>query len=179
MAVLRIHTVPGDEQLLRRRCAEVTEFGDGLKQLAADMLETLPVAKGIGLAAPQVGHSVRMVLIDISRSKDEDDPPEYVPPPPFFLVNPRIVSGDGTASLAEGCLSVPGIRVEVPRQGRIVVEALDLDGRPLTIEAKDLLAIVIQHEMDHLEGRLIVDWSALGCKTWREEDMPADRQVLD
>src|SRR6476619_5438580 len=116
MAVLRIHTVPGDEEFLRRRCADVTEFGGALARIAADMLETLPVAKGIGLAAPQVGHSIRMVLIDISRSKDDDDPPDYVPPPPFFLVNPRIVSGEGTASLAEGCLSVPGIRVEVPRQ---------------------------------------------------------------
>lgn len=180
MSVLRVHTVPGDEALLRRRAAEVTDFGAELKQLAADMMETLPVAKGIGLAAPQVGASVRMVLIDIS-----DDPAEPLPegrtpaPPPFFLVNPRIVAGEGNAMMAEGCLSVPGIRVEVPRHGHVLVEAQNLDGKVLKVDAGGLLAIVIQHELDHLDGRLIADYAAQGCKSYREEDVPEDRQVLD
>ena len=81
--------------------------------------------------------------------------------------------------MAEGCLSVPGIRVEVPRKAHLVVEAMDLAGRPLTIEARDLLAIVIQHEMDHLEGRLIADWANEGCKSWRDGETPENRQVLD
>ena len=178
MAVLRVHTVPGDEALLRRRAAEVTDFGAALKQLAADMQETLPVAKGIGLAAPQVGASVRMVLIDLH---DDEPPPEGQPaaPPPFFLVNPRIVAADGNAVMAEGCLSVPGIRVEVPRHARVLVEAQNLDGKAMKVEAGGLLAIVIQHEMDHLDGKLIADYAAQGCKSYREEDVPEDRQVLD
>ncbi|HVO29930.1 MAG TPA: peptide deformylase, partial [bacterium] len=90
-----------------------------------------------------------------------------------------ILSGTGTAGLAEGCLSVPGIRVEIPRMGEIDVEAQDLDGKPRRFVATELMAIVIQHEMDHLDGRLIVDWAAKGCPMYREEDMPKDTPVLD
>lgn len=153
MAVLRIHTIPGDEELLRRRAAEVKEFGAELRKIADDMLETLPVAQGIGLAAPQVGHSIRMVLIDISHTGTKEKPA----PPPFFLVNPVILEGEGTASLAEGCLSVPGVRVEVPRKAKIRVEAQDLAGKQLAFEAGGILSIVIQHELDHLDGKLYLD----------------------
>ena len=193
MAVLRVHTVPGDETLLRQKAKTVTEFVPALRKIADDMLETLPVAQGIGLAAPQVGHSLQMVLIDISGGEPnvalpwEPTPPpltaegdeEMRAPPAFFLVNPRIVSGRGTASLAEGCLSVPGVRVEVPRKAQIDVEAHTLEGEKVRFSAEDLLAIVIQHEIDHLEGRLIVDWAAQGCKSWREDEVPADRERLD
>ena len=193
MAVLRVHTIPGDEALLRRVAEPVTAFGDSLRSLAADMLDTLPVAKGIGLAAPQVGHSIRMVLVDLSGGAPnaplpwEADPEEEAPggtdgivsPPPFFLCNPRILRGEGTAGLAEGCLSAPGIRVEVPRMALIEVEAQTLEGETVRFVAEDLLAIVIQHEMDHLEGRLIVDWAAEGCKSWREDEVPEDRELLD
>ena len=191
MAVLRIHTIPNDDAFLRRKAETVTSFGPELQKIAHDMTETLPVAKGIGLAAPQVGHSIRMVLIDISGGAPNsplpwDGPPpadlpeeEMVSPPPFFLVNPRIVRGEGTAGLAEGCLSVPGIRVEIPRMGAIEVEAQTLTGKDVRFPADDLLAIVIQHEMDHLDGKLIVDWAAEGCKAWREDEVPADREILD
>ena len=191
MAVLRVHTIPGDDAFLRQKAKEVTSFGKDLQKIAADMTETLPVAKGIGLAAPQVGHSIRMVLIDISGGEAnapmpwEGDRPADVPeeeitaPPPFFLVNPRILKGSGTAGLAEGCLSVPGIRVEIPRMGIIEVEAQTLEGKKVRFVADDLLAIVIQHEMDHLDGKLIVDWAAQGCKSWREDEVPADREILD
>lgn len=191
MAVLRIHTIPGDEAFLRRVCRPVTEYGPELRQIAEDMLETLPVAKGIGLAAPQVGHSICMVLIDLSggepnaplpwegRRPQGLDEEARRAPPPFFLVNPRIVRGDGSAGLAEGCLSVPGLRVEVPRKAEIDVEAQTLEGRTVRFTADDLLAIVIQHEMDHLEGRLIVDWAARGCQAWREGEVPEDRETLD
>lgn len=175
MAVLRIHTVPGDEAFLRTTCTPVTQFGPELKTLAADMLETLPTLGGIGLAAPQVGHGVRMVLVDLSDAGDEENPG----PAPFFLVNPVIKAGDGEACLAEGCLSVPGMRVEVPRKARIDVVAQDLDGKPLAFEATDLLAIVIQHELDHLDGRLIVDYAKMGYPTFREDEVPAGRQILD
>ncbi len=193
MAVLRIHTIPGDEELLRKRCAEVKEFGRDLKAIAADMLETLPVAQGIGLAAPQVGHSIRMVLIDISHGGTPEKPaprlfPGASPPDPhlaasgeaaFFLVNPVIVSGEGSAMLAEGCLSVPGVRVEVPRKANIKVEAQDLDGKKLAFDATGLLSIVVQHELDHLEGKLIPDYIALGCKSWRDGEQPEGREILD
>lgn len=193
MAVLRIHTIPGDEAFLRQKAIPVTSFGAELRAIAADMTETLPVAKGIGLAAPQVGHSIRMVLIDISAGGKhansplpwEGAPPvdlpedEIVAPPPFFLVNPRILRGEGTAGLAEGCLSAPGIRVEIPRMGEIEVEAQTLEGKAVRFAAEDLLAIVIQHELDHIDGRLIVDWAAEGCKSWREDEVPADREILD
>lgn len=191
MAVLRIHTIPDDDAFLRRKAADVTVFGPELQKIADDMTETLPVAKGIGLAAPQVGHSIRLVLIDISGGQPnaplpwEGDPPaglpedELIAPPPFFLVNPRILRGEGTAGLAEGCLSVPGIRVEIPRMGVVEVEAQTLDGTKVHFAADDLLAIVIQHELDHLDGKLIVDWAAEGCKAWREDEVPADRETLD
>lgn len=190
MAVLRIHTIPDDDAFLRQKAKDVTSFGAELRKIADDMTETLPVAKGIGLAAPQVGHSIRLVLIDISGGAPniplpwdgaaselaEDEMPS---PPPFFLVNPRILKGEGTAGLAEGCLSAPGIRVEIPRMGVIEVEAQTLEGKTVRFAAEDLLAIVIQHEMDHLDGKLIVDWAAEGCKSWREDEVPADREILD
>lgn len=190
MAVLRVHTIPGDEALLRRKADTVETFDAALKQIAADMTETLPVAKGIGLAAPQVGHSIRMVLIDISGGQPNAPLPwegqpaglaedELVAPPPFFLVNPVILQREGTTGLAEGCLSVPGIRVEIPRSAEIEVVAQTIDGETVRFVADDLLAIVIQHEMDHLEGKLIVDWAAQGCKAWREDEVPADREILD
>lgn len=193
MAVLRIHTIPGDDAFLRQKAKDVTSFGPDLQKIAADMTETLPIARGIGLAAPQVGHSIRMVLIDISAGGESANsplpwlspPPEDLPedemvaPPPFFLVNPRILKGEGTAGLAEGCLSAPGIRVEVPRMAVIEVDAQTLDGTKVRFVADDLLAIVIQHEMDHLDGKLIVDWAAEGCKSWREDEVPADREILD
>lgn len=191
MAVLRIHTIPNDDAFLRQKAAAVTSFGPQLQKIADDMTETLPIAKGIGLAAPQVGHSIRMVLIDISGGEPNsplpwDGPPpadlpeeEMIAPPPFFLVNPRILRGEGTAGLAEGCLSAPGIRVEIPRMAAIEVEAQTLTGENVRFPAEDLLAIVIQHELDHLEGKLIVDWAAEGCKAWREDEVPADREILD
>ena len=86
MAVLRIHTIPNDDEFLRRRCAEVTEFGPALRQIAADMLETLPTLGGIGLAAPQVGHSIRMVLVDLSDSGDPEDEHKQKPLPEQGLV---------------------------------------------------------------------------------------------
>lgn len=175
MAVLRIHTVPNDDAFLRQISKPVVEFGPELRQIAADMLETLPTLGGIGLAAPQVGHSIRMVLIDISGAGDEEHPA----PAPFFLCNPRFLGGKGTASLAEGCLSVPGLRVEVPRIATLDVEAETLDGKTIRFQASELLAIVIQHESDHLDGRLIVDWAAEGCKSYSEDEVPEDVEVLD
>ena len=167
--------MPGDDAFLRQIAKPVTEFGPELKQIADDMLETLPTLGGIGLAAPQVGHSIAMVLIDISHTGDLEHPA----PAPFFLCNPKILGGKGTASLAEGCLSVPGLRVEVPRIATIDVEAQTIEGKTVRFQASELLAIVIQHENDHLEGRLIVDWAAQGCKSFNEDEVPEDLEVLD
>src|SRR5579859_2022949 len=166
MGVLRIHTVPGDEAFLRQRAGEVTEFGEKLQAIARDMTETLPMAGGIGLAAPQVGHSIRLVLIDVSQVERKPEEPEM--PPPFFLVNPVIVQAVGEAMMAEGCLSVPGVRVEIPRKSSLRVQARGLDGSHLELSCEGLPAIVVQHELDHLDGRLIVDWAAQGCRSYRE-----------
>jgi peptide deformylase len=175
MAVLRVHTLPDDDAFLRRIAMPVEAFDEKLKAIAADMLETLPTLGGVGLAAPQVGHSIRVVLIDVSHSGTEEKPA----PPPFFLVNPRIISGVGRASLKEGCLSVPGQRVEIPRLSELDVEAWTLEGRRIRFFATELMAIVIQHENDHLNGKLIVDWAAAGCPSYREDELPADAEVLD
>ncbi len=173
MAILRIHTIPGDEAFLRRVAEPVTDFGPALQRLAADMSETLPTLGGIGLAAPQVGVSTRLVRIDLHDPEDPDSPT------PFFLANPRIVAAEGSASLAEGCLSAPGVRVEVPRSAKIEVDAQDLGGAAVRLSAEGLMAIVIQHELDHLDGRLVVDWIAKGCPWWKEGEEPAEKGTLE
>ena len=133
---------------LRTRAAAVTRFDAGLGQLIDDMLDTMYRAPGIGLAATQVDVHQRVIVIDISKEHDE----------PLVLVNPEILSREGEASTEEGCLSVPGIFDEVKRSAKIRLRWQDRSGSAFERDFDDILAVCIQHEMDHLEGKLFVDY---------------------
>jgi peptide deformylase len=146
MAKLPILEFP--DPRLRTKAAPVTVFDAALKQLAADMLETMYEAPGIGLAATQVNVHRQLLVLDVSEEKNE----------PMTLVNPKITAKEGTQIYQEGCLSVPGIFADVERADRIHVEAQDADGNALSLDADGLLAVCIQHEMDHLAGKLFVDY---------------------
>ena len=146
MAKLEILEFP--DPRLRTRATEVTVFDTDLKQLAADMLETMYAAPGIGLAATQVNVHKRLLVLDVSETQND----------PRVLVNPQILEADGHQVYQEGCLSVPGIYADVERANRIRVRAQDMDGTPFEIETDGLLAVCIQHEMDHLVGKLFVDY---------------------
>ena len=133
---------------LRRRAEAVSVVDDEVRRLIDDMLETMYDAPGIGLSAPQVNVPKRVVTIDVSQDRSR----------PVCLVNPEICAADGETETEEGCLSVPGIYEIVKRPERVRVSALDRDGSPREIEAEGLLAVCIQHEIDHLDGRLFVDY---------------------
>jgi peptide deformylase len=133
---------------LRTRAEPVTRFDAALGALIDDMLETMYAAPGIGLAATQVDVHKRLIVIDISEEHNE----------PLVLINPEILAREGEAQTEEGCLSVPGIFDEVKRAARVRVRAQDRNGETFERDYEDVLAVCIQHEMDHLEGRLFVDY---------------------
>ena len=133
---------------LRTKAVPVVTVDDAVRRLIEDMLETMYGAPGIGLAATQVDVHQRILVLDISESKDD----------PRSFINPEILERWGTVSTDEGCLSVPGVNEAVERAEKIRVRALDRDGKSFEFEAEGLLAICIQHEMDHLEGKLFVDY---------------------
>lgn len=159
---LEILTYPNP--LLREVSEPVTKFDESLKTLAADMLETMYDANGIGLAAIQVGKPIQMLVIDISPrdpedSNDEDGRTELEKKfkQPLILINPEIINGVGKTTYDEGCLSVPSFFESVERFEKIEVKAQDVDGKEIRIVTDGLLAICIQHEMDHLKGTLFID----------------------
>ena len=133
---------------LRRRAEAVRDVDDDVRRLIDDMLETMYDAPGIGLSAPQVNVAKRVITIDMSEDRNA----------PLCLVNPEIRTVSGETETEEGCLSVPGVYELVTRPERVRVSALDRDGRSREIEAEGLLAVCIQHEIDHLDGRLFVDY---------------------
>ena len=139
------------DPVLRKRAAPVAEIAEAERQLAEQMLMTLAdTGNGIGLAATQVGVLKRLIIVDIG----EDDDAEYEP---LVLFNPEILSSDGEAVIEEGCLSIPDVTADVKRPERIVVEGIDVQNQPVHIEADGLLARVLQHETDHLNGILFID----------------------
>jgi len=146
MAKLEILHFPDDR--LRNVATPVSEVDDNIRQLVDDMLETMYEAPGIGLAATQVNVHKRVIVIDVSLEKDQ----------PLCLINPEILAKDGIEQHEEGCLSVPGIYETVERADHIKVKALDREGQPFELETGDLLAVCIQHEIDHLDGKLFVDY---------------------
>jgi len=147
MAVRPIRIYP--DPVLRVKCPAVERFDDELRGLAADMVETMHDAPGVGLAASQVGVELRLAVVDLSVGKD----PEQL----LVLVNPEVVEEDGEATEVEGCLSLPEITDKVDRPYRIRLRAQDLAGDPFELEAEDWQARAIQHEIDHLDGVLFVD----------------------
>ena len=151
MALLQVHEFP--DPILQQHAMPVTIFDDKLRQLAADMLETMYEERGIGLAANQVAVLKQIVVVDVMAGDEDHGQRE-----PQVLVNPKIVAASGETAIEEGCLSVPEFRAEVPRAEKIKVEYQDLEGQPQTLEADGLLAICLQHEFDHLRGRLFIDY---------------------
>ena len=137
------------ERPLHAPAAPVTRFDAGLQRLIDDMIETMYAAPGIGLAAPQVGVPLRVFVVDLSVGRDRAQL--------ITLVNPEFVQREGTQLEEEGCLSVPGFNATVLRPSRVVVQGLDREENPQTLEGTGLLARAFQHEMDHLDGRLFVD----------------------
>jgi len=142
MALLEILT--NQNPVLRKISRPVAKVTKEIRELAANMEETLMAAPGIGLAAPQVGELLRVIVADIGEGL-------------HVLINPKIIKKSGTQTFVEGCLSLPGIEGPVERANKVTVKALDLKGRTVEVEAEGLLATVFQHEIDHLDGKLFVD----------------------
>ncbi len=147
MAIKKIFTYP--EPVLRQEARPITVFDEALKQLAADMGETMYDAPGVGLAANQIGVLKQIVVVDISKDEEKK---EFI-----ALVNPVISKGEGCVAGEEGCLSVLEYEAKVERFQKIHVEAQDLDGKPISFDAEDRFARIIQHEVDHLRGTLFID----------------------
>ena len=146
MALLPILHYP--DPRLHTRASPVAVVDESIRQLVSDLEETMRAAEGIGLAATQVNVHKRVIVLDVSEDQQHLQ----------VFINPRLISSDGQVEREEGCLSVPGIYDRVTRADRVVVEALDRDGKPFTIQAEGLLATCIQHEMDHLEGKVFVEY---------------------
>lgn len=149
-----------DAPILRQETTALTEVTDAHRRLIDDMFETMHLARGIGLAATQVGRLERICVIDIDKVQ-------------YALVNPEIVESDGEQTGEEGCLSIPEIFGDVTRAKHVVVRALDRNGKPIEVDANDLLARCLQHEIDHLHGRLFIDYFSLlkrqaAMKKWRK-----------
>jgi peptide deformylase len=146
VSILTILEFP--DKRLRTVAAEVSIVDANIKTLVDDMLETMYAAKGVGLAATQVNVHKRVIVMDTSEDKNE----------PICLINPEIIEKDGVEESEEGCLSVPGFFEKVSRAEHIRIRALNRGGESFEMEARDLLAVCIQHEMDHLQGKLFVDY---------------------
>jgi peptide deformylase len=146
MALLEILHFP--DPRLRLKALPVTQVDDQVRKMVKDMLETMYQAPGIGLAATQVNIQLEVIVIDVSENKDQ----------PLCLINPKIIESDGTEVMEEGCLSVPGFYENVTRAEKVKVQALNESGESFELEAEDLLAVCIQHEIDHLQGKLFVDY---------------------
>jgi peptide deformylase len=146
MALLNILHYP--DPRLRTKAQPVKEVDEAIRRQIRDMFETMYAAPGIGLAATQVDFHQRLIVIDISEDKSQ----------PLTLINPEILSQEGEQTYDEGCLSVPGFYEAVDRAAKIRVRSLDKDGKEFEMDAEGLLAVCIQHEMDHLEGKLFVDY---------------------
>ena len=138
------------DPVLKEVAAPVARVDDGIRRLIDDMAETMYAADGVGLAAPQVGVGKRVIVIDTSPRQEGQRL--------IHLVNPEIVRSEGTTVYTEGCLSIPGEAEEVERAAKVWVRALDYNGKPFELEAEGLLAVAVQHETDHLNGTLFVDY---------------------
>jgi peptide deformylase len=143
MAVLSVLTLP--EPILRQKSKRVRTIDGSVRKLADDMIETMHAASGVGLAAPQVGVSLRVIVIGLPEEED------------FVLINPEIVRRSGERLVTEGCLSVPGYYGEIKRAQRVTVKGKDLSGKEVRIKAGELLAQALEHEIDHINGVLYID----------------------
>lgn len=135
--------------ILRQKAKTVTDFNEGLKELIADMTETMYDAPGIGLAAPQIGESIQLIIVDVARLEEEQEV--------MVMINPRIIGHEGTQIDEEGCLSVIELTANVKRYQKVTVVFEDLEGEPREMSVEDRFAVVLQHEIDHLHGILFLD----------------------
>ena len=145
MSILKILTYP--DPVLRKKAKPVERIDERIKNLIEDMVETMYAAPGVGLAATQVGEPLRVIIIDVTRKEEGV----------IALINPEIISGEGECTEEEGCLSVPDFKETVLRKKKVLVKGLDPEGKEKEISAEGLLAIAFQHEIDHLDGILIID----------------------
>lgn len=158
---------------LQRQAAKVERVSEQIRKLIKDMAETMYAAPGVGLAATQVDVHLRVIVIDVSESRDELR----------VFINPEIITASGEADVEEGCLSVPGVYEKVRRAERVTVRALDAGGEPFTLEAEGLLAVCIQHEMDHLEGTVFVEklsrlkQSRIRARLMKQERRPVEPEA--
>jgi peptide deformylase len=161
MSILEIITLP--QAVLRKKARKVSVFGPDLQALVDDMIETMRQAPGVGLAAPQVGESSRLIVVEYGDDENEETPPKL-----YIMFNPEISRASKETVLGtEGCLSVPGIQGEVERYEAITVKGLNRHGQPMTVKAEGWLARIFQHEIDHLDGVLFVDRAE---KLWQAEE---------
>jgi peptide deformylase len=169
MAIREIVTIP--DPVLRRKAHKVTEFDNDLKTLINDMVETLREAPGVGLAAPQIGISSRLIVIEFGDEENDDAPKKL-----YIIANPEIIeaSEDDKVKGVEGCLSIPGLVGEVDRYHRIIVKGMNRMGKPVKIKAEGWLARIFQHEIDHLNGVLFTDLAARVWQPREDEEVPVD-----
>jgi peptide deformylase len=159
MALLDIHVL--GSPILRRETQLVQQMTPELRQLVTDMFDTMYAAKGIGLAAPQVGRSERIAVVDVDKN-------------PIALINPVITTRSGKSKREEGCLSIPDIHFDVERAAKVIVQALDVDLKPITLDGTELFGTCLQHEIDHLHGKLFLDHLSIlkrrqALREWDEE----------
>ena len=150
MTILKIYKL--SDPVLRQPAAPVEVFDKKLHKLAADMAATMFDAPGVGLAAPQIGQSIKMIVVDHARYEEEEEPGVWL-----ALVNPEIIAAEGRQCDSEGCLSVPELTSKVTRQKKVTIRYQNLQGEPQEISAEDRFAVVLQHEIDHLNGVLFLD----------------------
>ena len=167
MAILEVLHFPDPQ--LRIKAEPVEQVDDAIRKLVDDMFETVYKAPAIGLAATQVNVHKQIIVIDLSETQNQ----------PLCFINPKILSSEGRQSVEEGCLSVPGIFEKIERPEHIIVEALNQKGESFTLNTEGLLAVCIQHEMDHLVGKLFVDYlSSLKRQRIRKKLFKQKRQTL-
>lgn len=167
MTIREIVTMPNP--VLRRKTRKVTDFGPELQTLVDDMVETMRVAPGVGLAAPQINISQQLIVVEFGDEEDEEAPKKL-----YVLANPEIVKlSKETVVGVEGCLSIPGIIGEVERSEKALIKGLNRRGQPVKIKADGWLARIFQHEIDHLNGVLYVDKATRLWQQTEEEDVPA------
>ena len=170
MTIRKILTEP--DPFLRQKSIKVEEVNDGIRSLIDDMLETMYDAPGIGLAAIQIGVPKRVIVIDLGRDTEKKNP--------FYFVNPEIITNsDNNAAYEEGCLSVPGQFAEINRPDKCKIKYLDYNGNDQILDAEGLLATCIQHEMDHLEGILFIDYLSKLKKTMIVKKLSKQKKSLE
>ena len=173
MAVREIVTHP--DPVLRKKARKITDFGSELQSLIDDMVETMRVAPGVGLAAPQIGISLQLIVVEYGE-KDEEDETEK-PPKLYTIVNPEIIRVSSDQEVGtEGCLSIPGFVGDVERPLAITLKGLNRRGKPLRLKADGWLARIFQHEVDHLNGVLFIDRAE---KVWKVEEQASQVSPAD